>query len=67
MTTKTKKILALIGWLVFIIVWNMLPAYHIVEYNYVLSRVMDVLIVCIGTYILLWVFNPGMLKNKDKE
>ena len=57
MSNKTKKILALVGWLVFVIVWNMLPAYNIVQYNIVLARVVNALIVCIGTYILLWVFN----------
>ena len=67
MSNKTKKIFALVGWLVFVIVWNMLPAYNIVQYNVVLARVVDVLIVCLGTYILLWVFKPGILKNKDKE
>lgn len=67
MTTKTKKILTLIGWLAFVIVWNMLPAYNIVQYNFVLAKVVDVLIICIGTYILLWVFNLGLLKNRDKE
>jgi hypothetical protein len=67
MTTKTKKILTLIGWLAFVIVWNMLPAYNIVQYNFVLAKVVDVLIICIGTYILLWVFNFGLLKNRDKE
>lgn len=67
MTTKTKKILALLGWLSFVIIWSMLPAYNIVQYNIVLAKVVDVLIVCIGTYILLWVFNPGIIKNKEKE
>ena len=67
MTTKTKKILTLVGWLAFVIVWNMLPAYNIVQYNFVLAKVVDVLIICIGTYILLWVFNLGLLKNRDKE
>ena len=64
MTTKTKKILALLGWLSFVIIW---PTYNIVQYNIVLAKVVDVLIVCIGTYILLCVFNPGIIKNKEKE
>ena len=67
MSTKTKKIFALVGWLAFVIVWNILPAYNIVQYNFVLARVVNVLIICIGTYILLWVFNPGIIKNKEKE
>ncbi len=67
MTTKTKKIVALIGWLAFIIIWNMLPAYDIVQYNVVLARVVDVIIVCVGASIFTWIINPDFLKKKDKE
>ena len=67
MTTKTKKIVALIGWLAFIIIWNMLPAYDIVQYNFVLARVVDVIIVCVGASIFTWIINPDFLKKKDKE
>jgi len=67
MTTKTKKIVALIGLLAFIIIWNMLPAYDIVQYNVVLARVVDVIIVCVGASIFTWIINPDFLKKKDKE
>ena len=67
MSNKAKKISALAGWLAFVIVWNMLPAYNIVQYNSVLARVVDVLIICVGAHLLLWVFNTGYLKNKNKE
>ena len=67
MTTKTKKILALVCWLAFVIIWNMLPAYNIVQYNFVLARVVDVIIICVGVSILTWIINPDLLKKKNKE
>ena len=67
MSTKTKKILALVGWLAFVIIWNMLPAYNIVQYNYVLAKVVDVIITCVGSLIFLWIINPGILKKRNKE
>ena len=63
MSTKTKKILALVCWLAFVIIWNMLPAY----YNFVLARVVDVIITCVGTVLFLWVINPDILKKRNKE
>ena len=67
MTTKTKKILALVCWLAFVIIWNMLPAYDIVQYNMVLARVVDVIITCVGSLIFLWIINPDFLKKRNKE
>ncbi len=67
MTTKTKKIVTLIGWLAFIIIWNMLPAYNIVQYNGVLAIVVDVIIICVGVSIFTWIINPDFLNKKDKE
>ena len=67
MSTKTKKILALVCWLAFVIGWSMLRAYNIIESCYVLDRMVDVAITCVGTVLFIWVINPDILKKKDKE
>ena len=51
MSTKTKKILALVCWLAFVIGWSALRAYSIIEYCYVLYRIVDVAITCVSTVL----------------
>ena len=67
MSTKTKKILALVCWLAFVIGWSMLRAYNIIESCYVLERIVDVAITCTGTILFMWVINPYILKKRNKE
>ncbi len=67
MSPKTKKILALVCWLAAIIGWNTLRAYNIIESCYVLDRIVDVSITCVGTLLFIWVINPDLLKKKEKE
>jgi len=67
MTTKTKKILAVVCWLAFIIGWYSLHAYHVLEANFILDRLVDVIIICLGALILKWVINPDTFKKKNKE
>ena len=67
MSTKTKKILALVYWLAFVIGWSMLRAYNIIESCYVLERIVDVAITCTGTILFMWVINPDILKKRNKE
>ena len=67
MSTKTKKILALVCWLAFVIGWSMLRAYNIIESCYVLERIVDVAITCTGTILCMWVINPDILKKRNKE
>ena len=67
MSTKTKKILALVCWLAFVIGWSALRAYNIIESCYVLDRIVDVAITCTGTILFMWVINPDILKKRNKE
>ena len=67
MSTKTKKILAFVCWLAFVIGWQALHTYNIVGSCYVLDRIVDVAITCMGTLLFLWIVNPDLLKKKDKE
>ena len=67
MSTKNQKILAFVCWLAFIIGWSALRAYNIIESCYVLDRIVDVAITCVGTLLFMWVINPDLLKKKDKE
>ena len=67
MSTKTKKILALVCWLAFVIGWSMLRAYNIIESCYVFERIVDVAITCTGTILFMWVINPDILKKRNKE
>ena len=67
MTTKTKKILAVICWLAIVVIWNSLHAYHVLPANFIVDRLVDVIITCMGTLILMWVINPDFLKKKENK
>ena len=65
MTTKTKKILAVVCWLMVLLTWSMLTAYNVIDDGTVLARIIHTLIVGVGGILGCWIW--GIFNIKEKE